>query len=449
MQEWHYRAHVGPRAAAIDVELCFTGEPSAFLVPGDDDASDYVDEVRHVGHDRTLPRVRGGSFSLEGVGAGDCVAYRIDLARMGQREGLSRRVRWIGDSVFVGQTMWLWRPHEIPDDIDVTMDLELAEGVAASVPWEPIGEGRYRFDATVFSWLGYNAFGKLDVQRFEAGGADIEVALLDGDMACSREGLRAWATDAVASSAALYGQYPRDRLQMLVVPIDGGGGTVYFGMAGRGGGPGVYILMDTDAVDGELVGGWTTVHELLHHGMPFVADPWMGEGFVTYYTEVVRTRRGHRSEREAWQEMWRGFRRGMRERDAMSLQAFSDGMGRTHAYQRVYWGGAAIAFMLDVRMRLATNGERSLDDAMREIRRRFGDARQKVDAMEILAALDAWYGEPIFTKTAKPVLAGKAFPDVEATMAELGIRIVDGKVVLDDDHPAAQHRRAIMGADAR
>src|SRR5688500_14986635 len=53
MQAWHYRASVGPRAATVDVQLCFTGEPSALLMPGTDEAADYVEEVRHVGHDRS------------------------------------------------------------------------------------------------------------------------------------------------------------------------------------------------------------------------------------------------------------------------------------------------------------------------------------------------------------------------------------------------------------
>ena len=450
MQAWHYRASVGPRAATVDVQLCFTGEPSALLVPGTEEAADYVEEVRHVGHDRSLSRVRGGSFSLEGVDAGDCVAYRIDLARMGQREGMSQRVRWIGDSVIVRQTMWLWRPHVLPDDIDITMELALAEGIEASVPWALVEgsrgdrEAKYRLDPTVFSWLGYNAFGDLDLQRFETGGTKVEVALLDADMACSRAGIRAWAEDAVACSSALFGEYPREHLQMLVVPIDGGGGSVYFGMAGRGGGAGVYILMDTDASDGELVGGWTTVHELLHHGMPFIEDPWMGEGFVTYYTEVMRTRQGHRTELEGWSEMWRGFQRGKREREAATLQEFSDDMGRTHAFQRVYWGGAAIALLADVRLRIDSGGKRSLDDAMREIRRCCGDAREKVEALELMGELDRWYGKPIFTEIAEQALASEGFPDVEKALGELGIRIVEGKVVLDDDHPAARHRRGIM-----
>jgi predicted metalloprotease with PDZ domain len=178
--------------------------------------------------------------------------------------------------------------------------------------------------------------------------------------------------------------------------------------------------------------------------MPFVTDPWMGEGFVTYYTELVRTRRGHRSEADGWQELWQGFRRGMRHRDTMTLREFSESMGRTHAYQRVYWGGAAIAFLLDVRMRIESDGKRSLDDAMREIRRCCGDAREKVESDELLAKLDRWYGKPIFTETASAALRSEGFPDVEAALEKLGVRVVDGHVALDDEHPAAKHRRAIM-----
>jgi hypothetical protein len=78
------------------------------------------------------------------------------------------------------------------------------------------------------------------------------------------------------------------------------------------------------------------------------------------------------------------------------------------------------------------------------MRRCCGDSKERVDSDVLLAKLDRWYGKPIFTRTANKALGSEGFPDVEAALAELGVRIVDDGVVLDDDHPAAEHRRAIM-----
>ena len=443
-QAWHYTARVDAGAEHVDVELCFTGQPSPFLAPGLRDATALVHDVREALTGEALTRVRSGSFRMDAVGPGDCVRYRVDLSRLD-----TRRDRRIGDSVITRQGMWLWHPDVIPDGIEATLTLELAKGVRASVPWRLVDGTRgasgstYAFDETVYRWLGYTAFGDLELIRFEAGEAEIEVARLDGDMACSRDGLQAWATDAIDASVALFGHYPRDHLQMLVIPVSGGWGSIYYGMAGRGGGAGVYILMDDGAEDAELIGGWTTTHELLHHGMPFVDDPWMGEGWVTYYTEVLRTRTGHRSEAEGWRKLWKGFGRGARRSRDVSLGRASKNMGRLNSYQMVYWGGAALAFVLDVELRLSTDGETGLDDAVREIRRCCGDAKRKLTAQELLEHLDRWHGAPVFTRIAKENLK-RDFPDVEAALSRLGVTVDGDDVILDDDHPAAQHRRAIM-----
>ncbi len=448
-QAWHYTATLDPDVTRIDVRLCFEGPPGDRLVIRDPRAADYIERVHH--GERRIPRT-GRTFSLERVSAGDCIEYAVDLTAMARAEGFSRHARVEGESMLLRQSMWLWYPRGLPEDVGVTMTLELPEGVEASVPWTPMpGEDRnartcrFELDSTAFWWIGYNAFGALGVQRFEAGGTQVEVATLDVPMHATPEGLRTWATDAVLSSAELFGDYPREHLQVLVLPVDGGGsGPVYFGMAGRGGGSGVYILMDDQAEDAELVGGWTTVHELLHHGMPFIDEPWMAEGWVSYYTELQRTRMGHRDEREGWQKLYEAFGRGRRTRRPGTLAEVSESMHETFGYQRVYWGGAAIAFALDVMLREDSGGERSLDDAMRHLRACCGDARHKWSAQELLEELDAWYGKPLFTEVAGELLSADGFPRVEDTFDRLGVETFGGRVNLDDEHPMAAQRRDIM-----
>lgn len=446
---WHYTATLSPDRARIDVRLCFEGPPGDRLVSSNNRAADYIEKVRHGEH--RIART-GRSFSLEDVGAGECIDYAVDLLGMSRAEGFSRHVRTEGDSILLRQSMWLWHPRGLPEDIDVTMTLNLPEGMHASVPWTAMaGEDRnarscrYQLDSTVFWWIGYNAFGDLGIQRFDTAGTNVEVATLDVPMHATASGLKRWATDAVSASAQLYEGYPREHLQILVLPVEGSGsGSVYFGMAGRGGGSGVYILMDADAEDDELVGGWTTTHELLHHGMPFINDAWMAEGWVSYYTELQRTRIGHRSEREGWQKLYEAFERGQRTRRDGTLQEVSDAMHENFGYQRVYWGGAAIAFALDVAIRQDSGGERSLDDAMRFLRSCCGEARHKWDASDLLAKLDAWYGKPLFTSTVAPILSAQGFPDIRATYSALGMETAGGRVVLDDAHPMATARRDIM-----
>ena len=52
------------------------------------------------------------------------------------------------------------------------------------------------------------------------------------------------------------------------------------------------LILDARAEDQQLPGEWVSTHEFLHFGMPLIAEPWMAEGFVTYYTTVLRARQG-------------------------------------------------------------------------------------------------------------------------------------------------------------
>jgi hypothetical protein len=452
LRGWHYEVTVASSLASADVRVCFEGRPPDELVPGAAAAAPHTRDVRRPDGE-ALPR-RGRAYALASLGDDACMSYTVDLASLETGEGTGQMVGRTGGSLMARPSAWLWRPDTLPAGADVTVRFSLPEGMQVSVPWPTLPEhprgtddATYVLDATAFDWLSFVVLGELTVDRFERAGAQVELVTLDARVACPPAGLHRWVEDAVDTVALLFdGRFPRERLQLVVIPVEGGGGgTVYFGMAARGGGAGVQIFLDDQARAEALPGGWTTVHELLHHGMPFIEEPWMAEGWVSYYTELMRTRAGHRSELEGWNALLDGFRRGRDVDVDMTLAQTSEKMHETHAYQRVYWGGAAVALLADVEMRLETHGARGLDDAMKELRRCCGDADHQWTAQALLERLDAWYGRPLFTHTAQAVLDERDLPDVEAAMARLGIGVgIDGKVVLDDEHPAAALRRAIM-----
>ncbi|MEM7158092.1 MAG: hypothetical protein AAF799_34945 [Myxococcota bacterium] len=448
---WHYVMSPDASLESAGMQVCFDGLPPDMLIPGVSVALPFAREFRD--DDGNTLEVGEDGVSLAGLGPGACVHYRVDFAGLLQAEGTGRMIGDAGDSLMARPGLWLWRPYPLAKDPEVTLRFDLPEGMEVSTPWPTRGEAprgtpdaTYELDRTAFNWLSFIVFGALTVDRFERAGVEIELTTLDAPVACPPEGLRTWVTDAVDSVAMLFGgRFPRDRLQLVINPVSGGGsGTVYFGLAGRGGGPGVFIFLDDEAEAAKLPGGWTTVHELLHHGMPFIREPWMAEGWVSYYTELMRTRMGHRTELEGWQALFDAFERGRRRGGETTLAESSAAMRRVGAYQRVYWGGASVAFLIDVQLRLDSGGERGLDDAMVELRRCCGDATFRWDASELLQRLDTWHGEPLFTRVAEEVLAGNQLPDVEAAMARLGVQVNDGEVSLDDQHPAAAARRAIM-----
>lgn len=444
---WHYTVTPKPSLDTADIRVCFEGAAPQLLIPGIALGMDHTHDVRTDGGEPLSRKGRG--YDLAPLPDNGCVRYRVDFKGLSQARGSGRIVARRGESLLARPSAWLWRPDMIPAGFESTIAFELPPDVSISVPWAAATATStgptYRLDDSAFFWLGYAVFGAITIDRFEHAGAAVELVTLDAEIACPPAGLRAWVIDALDSVALLFdGRFPRDRLQVVVLPVPGrDGGTVYFGMATRGGGSGVFVFLDDHAVADDLPGGWTTVHELLHHGMPFIEEPWMAEGWVSYYTELMRTRMGHRSEQEGWEALHEAFGRGSGRGSDMTLAEASAQMHDRHVYQRVYWGGAATAFLVDVQMRIETDGKQGLDDAMKELRRCCGDADHRWPAAKLLAHLDDWYGRPLFSETAATILREPGMPDIDAAFARLGIS-TQGGLRLDDEHPAAAARRAIM-----
>lgn len=370
---WSYSIAVDEALARMSLGLCIEGQLPRRLITTDD-AIDYV----------TAARVRGGpklvregkSLTITTLGEHGCVDLEIDLERAASARGRDSTRR--GDTLMLAPDRWLWHPAALPDRLEARARFILPEGVAATVPWphlDPDDPHDWRgLDRTSFGWNAWIAFGRHQPLEFVAAECEFEVAVLDGARRVSDAGIEVWLRSSAEAVAQLYGRFPRERVAVVVIPSSSWGTTpVLFGMARRGGGGSVMLLLNDAIEDHALPGEWVAVHELLHLGMPLVAEPWMSEGFVTYYTHVVRARQGlldrdaPAGEAQALVAL-ESLRVGFEERrSTLSLAAASESMHQLGNYRRVYWGGAAIAFELDVRIRSASQNRRSLDDLMRAI----------------------------------------------------------------------------------
>ncbi|HEY8377324.1 MAG TPA: hypothetical protein VIK91_12600, partial [Nannocystis sp.] len=355
-------------------------------------------------------------------------------------------------------------------EAEIALEFALGRAVAASVPWEPRGVGRYRLPITALTWASQVVFGALEKQTVTAAGATFDVTILDGPRKLGEAGVERWLETAADTVAGLYGRFPTERMQVVVLPFPGGGGPVYFGVALRGGGPSVRLLVSSEAPDYAFPGEWVAIHEFLHHGMPFVekTEAWLSEGLVTYYTEVLRTRRGFRSEQAGWQALHDGFARGRRDGCGQALADASRDMHETHSYQRVYWSGAALALLADVALRTGSeparagddggggaapepgagpsgSGQaRSLDAAMRHLLDCCAKRPRIWSAAEVLAELDRWAGRRLFSELAGLWLGRADFPEVAPVYRKLGLDVIDGVVTIRQSAPAADVRRAIF-----
>jgi predicted metalloprotease with PDZ domain len=196
-----------------------------------------------------------------------------------------------------------------------------------------------------------------------------------------------------------------------------------FGMALRGGGPAVVLLLDSHAAAAKLSGDWTATHEFLHLGVPRLPpeDAWLFEGLATYYTEIVRARAGSISGAQAYQHLLAGFERGQRQRTWRTLRTESAEMHARRAFFRVYWSGAALALLTDVATRRA--GGTTLDSALRAFAACCASGEEEWTAERVLARLDAALGSSRYADLAHVWLDRSDFPAVSATLLDLGVSL--------------------------
>jgi hypothetical protein len=441
---WSCDVAVADDLSRLAVTMSFRGAPPARLVLGDARGLAAIARLHAAPptSSESFGRDADG-FALSGVPDDATVTYSVDLGRLAD-DGAATRV---GECICADPGAWLLRPDPLPAGAAAALVLHLPDGAQATVPWPRRADGAFLLGPTAFRWRAFAAFGRLETHAVEAAGATLDVAVLDRPHAATWPGIESWIVAAARAQSSLWGAFPVPRAQIVVKPVSSDQ-AVAFGETLRGGGPAVVLRLAGDAADDALADDWVAVHEFTHLGMPAMpdADAWLSEGLVTYWQCVLRARAGLVDERAAWQELVTGLARGRAAHGKAALAAESAAMDGAHSHPAVYWAGAAVGLLLDVELRRSSGGARSLDDAMREIRRAFAGRASSVPAAEILAHLDAWHGRPLFRDVTRRLLASSEFPATAETLARLGVVVApDGRVTaLDDAAPDAGVRRAIM-----
>ncbi|EDM75604.1 hypothetical protein PPSIR1_00135 [Plesiocystis pacifica SIR-1] len=382
-QRWRYTVAVDEALTELELGLCIDG-PRPKRLAAEPGSMPFLRSARVRGGPE-LARERGG-LVVETLGEAGCVDLVIDLEGLTNSSARDKLRR--GNGVMAAPRSWLWHPAKVPAGVDATVEFELPEGIHAAAPWPAIDpaegpEGARVLSGSAFRWDAWVAFTRSEPLRFRAADCAFEVAVLGdsrdglaGDFATLDESdLQDWITVAAETSATLYGRFPRDHVAVVALPWSAWGDSpVYFGMARRGGGASAMLMVNVEAEAERLVGEWVAVHEFLHFGMPLIGDPWMSEGFVTYYTEILRARLGVMGSPEHWDQPEEQARRALKNiasgfrsarRSSRTLLESSDNMRRYGGYNRVYWGGAAVAYDLDMQLREASGGRHSLDELMR------------------------------------------------------------------------------------
>lgn len=388
------------------VEATFRGAGDTRLVAGV--PIEDVSVVR-AGRAESLVPDLGGALVVEECRTECTIAYRVDFA--GAPRGLDEVIA-VGDgpnATYLSPSYaWMLRPESGRFARIRTRFVgdaaTFSTGAAPEMTTREFGEGTFA------------AFGPQRHAAIDVGGAKVELSILgSATFTLGDAGLTKWVGDAAAAIAGLYGRFPVPRIVVFAVPVDGAD-EVVFGKVLSLGGPSIAALVGTKLDSSAARDDWVLAHEMVHLGFPtFLGEGrWLGEGIATYYEPILRARAGLRDRRETW----RGFARSMSRARAHGVELALEKRGDIDS---VYWGGALFALLVDVRVRAATKNARSLDDVMRAVLARGGDATHVWRVRDVIAVGDAATGTRVMSELYERLAVRGEALDPLAELAALGV----------------------------
>ena len=420
--------------STLTVRVCFVGAPPARLGPGIRAADRALIEAQ-TDAGEALP-TRDGSIVLAGVGADECIRYRVDVDTALRASRFSGRY---GIDFVTSQGSWLWRDRGRLPTGGASIRFELPDGLLVATPW-PV-DGRWQhLGPSAFRRPGFVAFGRRAPQIIERQHVRVRMVRLGDGWNVDDAELVRWLEEAIDGISTVQGRFPVDDLLVVLAPASGDG--MGFAMVRRGGGHSAAFTIGRDASFESLRRNWVTWHELSHLHLPALPqrDAWLYEGLATYYQEVLPARLGIQTQETAWAELLDGFSRGTRSRANGTLSEASENLFSSGAFQRVYWSGTVFGLEADVALR-GRGG--SLDTAIARAARRWrGDLRLWSSA-EVCAAWDA----PLDARVLRPLRDSYAvrtgFPGTAQLLGRLGVTSTGEGVELRDAELSAV-RDAIM-----
>lgn len=453
-----YTVSVDPELTVVRVRACFDGRTPLYLNADSLDAAGVLQEARiEPGNKRLEPN--GAELKLGQQPDGACVHMTSAIAYPSNRHVRERGPgRRVGTDVIADVALWLWRPGGMGENEDIELRFELPDGVNVSAPWRPQpaapGEpATFRLGRAPSDWPAVVAFGQFTPREIDVAGARLRVAVLHGSPAPDWAFIERWLTQSARAAATLYGRFPVDDAQVLVVPGARGSEPVPSAYVLRGGQPSLHFFINQRRSEQEFMQDWSAVHEMSHLFLPFVRpqDAWVSEGLASYMQNVLRARAGMITAEEGWRQMHRSFRLGARSMPEMTLADATERMHRDGAYMRVYWEGAALMLIGDQRLRERTAGRESLDSVLEKFHACCMAAPREWTGRALLERFDALSGTSVFSEIDQFQASQRYFPDLRPTYTQLGLDWSGGgdSLSLLPTAPRLVDREAIMASPAR
>lgn len=446
---WEYEVTPpGPGSWRVAVEATIERAPGERLVAGEAPAAFHEVSVLSTGG-QVAPAARDGDAWVVPACRKRCrLRYDVDLDALASachRLDCGRRV---GDAVVSQASAWMLRPEGAGDAaVRVRLPAGPSERFATGLRRDPGGDG-FVLRAEDLGEASYTAFGSFRRATIDAPGARLDLVLLGAPIAMGDAGVAAWVRGAAGCVSDLFGRFPVDAT-IFIVPV-AGADEVVFGRVMSLTGASVVLLFGAEARPENAPHDWVAVHELFHLACPsFVGEGhWLEEGLATYYEPILRARAGWMTEAELWGDFVEQMPRGLRTAGEPASLEERDDMNST------YWGGALFALLADVRIRtLSLQGggsPRSLDDVLRAVLARQGDATHRARVADFLRTGAEAVGLGALEEVYEQDAVRGENVDLADLWSRLGVERGEGgqggpAVHLRDDAPLAAVRKAIAG----
>ncbi len=278
----------------------------------------------------------------------------------------------------------------------------------------------------------------------------LELDISEEFSAEDRAELAAWVKFISTSLEQVYGHWPTRRWRITVSPASAAGADpIPWAQVHRESLDRVEFFVAPGTTARRLRQEWTGYHELAHLLIPYRGwgDFWFSEGLATYYQNLLRRRAGVLDEQAMWQAFVDGFERGAGDDafDGQALHSVSNAMHERGGFMRVYWSGAWYFLKADARLRQQSSGRLTLDDALQKLNKCCAHTRLSVP--EMVAKLDALNQVFVFQPLYDRLRATTSMPDTSSLLASLGVSVISGQVVLQDNGPGARLRAEIARPD--
>jgi hypothetical protein len=272
----------------------------------------------------------------------------------------------------------------------------------------------------------------------EIGGGNIDVVFESNDPDFPRALALEWIATAARAVTKYYGRYPVAHAVVRVRPVAGdriGSGKTF----GTPNGGVITVSVGRSTSVESFHSDWMMTHEMVHLAFPSVAEKhhWIEEGLATYVEPIARVQIGNLTATQVWSDVMRDLPQGLPERGDRGLD-FTPTWGRT------YWGGALFCFLADVKIHQQTANRKGLQDALRGILEAGGTISSDWNLERALRVGDEATGASVLEELYAQMRSAPHPVDLNQLWDKLGIERRGKTVILHDDVPLADVRKAIM-----